>query len=324
LCADVGAERVVIEVVIPAFNAGRFLRQALHSVAAQSLLPGRVTVVDDHSTDDTAAVAASCAGELAGRLAIRCIANAGPRGPSAARNSAMRDSAADWIALLDADDVAAPGHHAALHRLALAAPDAAVVFGDSTVFRGGTTLAASYFATGGLDRHPASEVSPGCWTLGERMFPALLKHGIFATSACMIRRAAGMEAGLFDEGMMQCEDTDFFLRLAMRHRFVFTREVIAHKRVHDANLSDARNKVAFERGTVRSLSKIAAMPDVPAGHRPELERALAAAIDSYLYHASRTGVRYYSDAARLAWRARFGHKAASPRHLARLVWKGSD
>ena len=312
----------MIDVVVPAFNAADFLRPALESIAAQSLPPRGVIVVDDASTDDTAAVADAFAAELAGRLPIRRLANAGPRGPSAARNTAIRASDATWIALLDADDLLAPGHHGALSRVLDAAPDAVLAFGDSTVFRDGATLVSSYFAAGGLDRNAAREIGSGCWTLGETMVPAMLRHGIFATSACLVRRDAALAVGLFDEAMMQCEDTDFFLRLAMAGRFVFTREVVAHKRVHENNLSHERNKLAFERGTVRSLSKIAGLPGVPAQHRPAIEQALARAVDSYLYHASRTSLPAYRDAARLARLAHLGDRAASPRHLARLMWNG--
>ena len=104
----------MIEVVIPAYNAGSFLRETLLSVAGQTLLPDVVTLVDDSSTDDTVAVAKACAEELAGRLTIRVIPNAGPRGPSAGRNTAIRQSRAEWIALLDSDDLLAPNHHVTL------------------------------------------------------------------------------------------------------------------------------------------------------------------------------------------------------------------
>ena len=184
------------------------------------------------------------------------------------------------------------------------------------------TVVKSYFAEGGVDRQPASEVAPDVWTLGDGMFPALLRHGIFATSACLVRREAALAAGLFDESMMQCEDTDFFLRLAMAGRCAFTRTVVAHKRVHEDNLSHERHKLAFELGTVRSLSKLAERDDIPANYRAALDQALGEAVEGCLYHASRTSLPAYRDAVRLARQAHHGEKAASPRHLARLMWKG--
>jgi glycosyltransferase involved in cell wall biosynthesis len=309
----------MIEVVIPAYNAGRFLRDTLRSVAAQTLRPGRVTVVDDASSDDTAAVVRACAEEFADRIAIRIIGNAGPKGPSAARNTAIRQSGAEWIALLDADDILARDHHATLLRMVGAAADVVLGFGDSTVFRGQQTLVASYLAASGVTALPAIEVAASCWTLGDGMFLALLNNGVFATSACLFRREAACAAGLFDETMMQCEDTDFFLRLALAGRFVFSRDVVAHKRVHEDNLSHERNKLAFDRGTVLSLTKMADLPGLSASQSAALHKALSTAVDCYLYNASRAGLPAYRQAAGLARRARHAARAANPRHLARLV-----
>src|SRR5215469_14135889 len=100
-----------LDVIVPAHNAGRFLGATLQSVALQHVLPRSVIVVDDRSTDDTAAVAVACAADYADFLPIRLLHNRGPRGPSAARNLAIRRSDAEFVALLDADDLAAPAHH---------------------------------------------------------------------------------------------------------------------------------------------------------------------------------------------------------------------
>jgi len=309
----------LIEVVIPAWNAGRFLRRTLESVAAQTRPPDLVTVVDDASRDDTVAVAGACARDLGDRITIRLLRNAGPRGPSAARNTAIRQSDADWIALLDADDLLAPGHHAALRRAVAAADDVVLGFGDSTVFCGERTLVPSFLAAGGVAARPAAELAPGCWTLGEAMFPALLGSGVFATSACLFRRTAAEAAGLFDETMLRCEDTDFFLRLALAGRFAFTREVVTHKRVHDDNLSHERHRLAFCRGTAVSLAKLMALPGLAAAQSAALQTAFAAALDGYLYNASRAGLPAYWQAAGLARRTRRTARAADPRHLARLA-----
>jgi glycosyltransferase involved in cell wall biosynthesis len=317
----------VIEVVIPAYNAGRFLRETLQSVAAQTLLPGRVTVVDDASTDDTVAVAHACRDELAGRIQIRVMANAGPRGPSAARNTAIRQSEAEWIALLDADDLIAVTHHASLLRAASTASDVVLGFGDSEIFLDdGTgprrTLLSSFFSTSGVSSLPATELAPGCLTLGDATFPALLKHGLFGTSACLFRREAAVTARLFDESMIYAEDTDFFLRLALCGRFAFTREVTTLKRVHDDNLTQHRNHLAFCHGVAFSFCKLAARTDAPlltAQQRTAVNHAVSRAVEAYLYQTSRYGAVAYGRAARLAWRSGRALMAAAPRHLVRLA-----
>jgi glycosyltransferase involved in cell wall biosynthesis len=88
-----------ISVVIPAYNAARFLPRCLESVFAQTLKPDEVIVVDDGSTDNTAALAA----ELGARIISRPNS-----GPAAAKNTGIRNASSEWIALLDADDMWAP------------------------------------------------------------------------------------------------------------------------------------------------------------------------------------------------------------------------
>lgn len=314
----------MIEVVIPAHNAAPWLRETLLSVAAQTLPPAQVTVVDDRSTDATVAVAEACAAELQGRLALRVLRNAGPQGPSAGRNTAIRASGAAFVALLDSDDLLAPDHHARLMALLRAAPDAVLAFGDNTLFEGGRTLVPSLLAESGVAALPAEEPAPGCLSLGARMFEELLRTGVFCTSACLFRREAALDAGLFDEAMMYSEDQDFFLRLALRGRFVFTREVVTRKRVHGGNLSHARNALRFCRGTSETLARLAARGEgggvaLSPAQRAAVGAMLPRALAGYLYHASRAGFGDYWRAARLAMRSGHAAQAAHPRHLLRTA-----
>jgi glycosyltransferase involved in cell wall biosynthesis len=84
-----------ISVVIPAYNAAVFLPRSVASAFAQTLAPCEVIVVDDGSTDSTAAVAAA----LGARVITRPNA-----GPSAAKNSGVQAATGEWVAFLDADD----------------------------------------------------------------------------------------------------------------------------------------------------------------------------------------------------------------------------
>ena len=88
-----------VTAVMPAYHAAAFVGEAVASLLQQTVPPREVIVVDDGSPDDTAAVA-----ERAGARVIR-QANGGP---AAARNTGIRAAATEWIALLDADDLARP------------------------------------------------------------------------------------------------------------------------------------------------------------------------------------------------------------------------
>lgn len=316
----------MLEVVIPAYNAAPFLCETLESLAAQTRPADLVTIVDDRSTDGTGALARALAAELAPRLAIRVLDNAGPQGPSAARNTALRASRAEVIALMDSDDLAAPDHHRILLDLLAAAPDIVLGFGNSLVFRGAEVLIPDMHAKSGVNTFPAEELAPGRLTLGEHMFEAMLGSGMFSTSACAFRREAAREAGLFDETLRYSEDTDLFLRLTLLGRFAFSEAIITRKRVHGNNLV-GHSKLHFCRGTALALSRLAdraAAGDPIARHlsasrRAALAKGLRRAMYGWLYAASWESPRVYREAAAAACHAGLGRMVLDPKHLARLV-----
>lgn len=92
-----------ISVVIPSFNSAATLGRAVGSVAAQTLLPDEVIVVDDCSTDDTVAVARSLAADFP-HLKLAVLPLTGNVGAGAARNAGWERASRAFVAFLDADD----------------------------------------------------------------------------------------------------------------------------------------------------------------------------------------------------------------------------
>jgi glycosyltransferase involved in cell wall biosynthesis len=88
-----------VSVIIPVYNGERFLAEALQSVIEQTYTPSEIIVVDDGSTDGTAAVAQA--------FPVRYLYQAN-QGPSAARNAGVQRSSGEIIAFLDADDIWMP------------------------------------------------------------------------------------------------------------------------------------------------------------------------------------------------------------------------
>jgi GT2 family glycosyltransferase len=95
-----------VAVIIPAFNSGGYLDQALASVAGQTVRPGAVLVADDCSADDTG----DRARRWQGRLPVEVIRLDRNRGPGGARHRAIQASGASLLAMLDADDFFLPDH----------------------------------------------------------------------------------------------------------------------------------------------------------------------------------------------------------------------
>jgi glycosyltransferase involved in cell wall biosynthesis len=94
-----------VSVIIPCYNAARFLSAAVESVLAQGLIGTEVLIIDDCSTDDSVAVAESLAAKHPLVRAIRQPVNAGP---AAARNRGLRFATGQFVCFLDADDTYAP------------------------------------------------------------------------------------------------------------------------------------------------------------------------------------------------------------------------
>jgi len=88
-----------VSVIIPVFNGRRYLRDAIRSVLAQTIVPREIVVVDDGSTDDSAS--------LARDLGVTCVSQH-HAGQGAALNHGIARSQGSAVAFLDADDVWMP------------------------------------------------------------------------------------------------------------------------------------------------------------------------------------------------------------------------
>jgi glycosyltransferase involved in cell wall biosynthesis len=122
-----------VSVITPAYNAGRFLAECMTSVLGQTEQDVELLVVDDGSTDETAAVADRFQSEDP-RVRVFHREN---RGVSAARNLALAHARGTFIAFIDADDVWAPTFLAEQLAILERRPEIAVVTGNALFLGGG-------------------------------------------------------------------------------------------------------------------------------------------------------------------------------------------
>src|ERR1700679_3276613 len=92
-------------VVIPAYNAERTIRRTIASALAQTEQRFEVVVIDDASSDATAAIVANLAEQDRRIILLRNTSNLGP---AASRNRGLAVVRGDWVVLLDADDEILP------------------------------------------------------------------------------------------------------------------------------------------------------------------------------------------------------------------------
>lgn len=115
-----------ITVVIPCYNYGRYLQDAIDSLMAQTFQSFEVIIVDDTSTDDSWEVCKSFHNPKAG---IRSIQHRSNLGTAATLNTAIKNSYGQFITVLSADDMYMPDRIEKLYRASLAYPDS-VIYDD--------------------------------------------------------------------------------------------------------------------------------------------------------------------------------------------------
>jgi glycosyltransferase involved in cell wall biosynthesis len=182
-----------IGIVTPAYNVAPYIGDAIRSVLAQTHRAWTMTIVDDGSTDQTAAVAAGF-----GDPRIRLIRQRNA-GVSAARNRGVGATYAEAVLFLDADDWLHPD---ALGTLAATLRSAPGTIGAVGPYQ---NVAAGMSERSGRVSHPSS---------GD-LLEALLVRNLFANGGhLLIHRHALEAAGLFDPRLSYGEDWEFWTRLA--------------------------------------------------------------------------------------------------------------
>ncbi len=185
-----------VSVVIPAWRAAATIGRALASVGAQTATPGEVIVVDDGSTDGTAAVAQAAAG-LLGSIPLRVLRQANA-GAGAARNRGIEAAQGALLAFLDADDEWLPAKiERSIERLnatgaVLVAHDGWIVDADGTSTLNETA------------RRFAESADP---------FVGLYRKGFIDTCSVVARRDAAIAAGGFDETLPNAQDFELWLAM---------------------------------------------------------------------------------------------------------------
>ncbi len=218
-----------VSIVIPSYNRWGLLERAVESVRRQGLADWELIVVDDASTDGTAAGV-----EQMGRAdpRIRLVENRNTHGPAAARNAGLAQCRADWVAFLDSDDSWEPGKLARFKAEAEAHPKAVLIGSDYWMidratgrretmlqFIAGTMLPwwQNDPLISGLGPWQAIKDDPHTLATREAMRATTFAEFLWVhTSSAMVRLQAARALGGFDESLMQTEDIDLWLKLADR------------------------------------------------------------------------------------------------------------
>jgi glycosyltransferase involved in cell wall biosynthesis len=221
----------LVSVVIPTYNSGRFIREAVLSAIHQTYSNTEIVVVDDGSADDTREVLLP----LLHEEAIQYIYQAN-KGPAAARNRAISIATGEFVAFLDADDTWLP--RKLEKQLALFAnPHVGLVYSDGATFiEEGDTVEDLGFV---------HKVEPRLHYRRGRVYSDLLRSNFVSTSSVVLRREVLDRAGPFLESMgagrfSYGEDYELWLRVARICELDFIDEKLVASRLHRDQLSSDR------------------------------------------------------------------------------------
>jgi glycosyltransferase involved in cell wall biosynthesis len=243
-----------VAVIIPCYNAARYLARALDSVFAQTYHDYCVYVIDDGSNDDTAAVLQSYAGRI---ISLKQEHS----GQSKARNHGIRLSESPYVAFLDADDEWLPEKLERQVTVLREAPSKGMIYSDCFTSGNGRS-AGSYFERIGTPT-------------GGRVFERFLKTCPVYTPTVIVRRECLLDVGLFDETLPAGEDYNLWLRIAAHWEVEVIPEVLAIRHVTPGSLSRTTSRELVASNVITVFEKLLeTCPDLT----PQERRALQVAI----------------------------------------------
>jgi GT2 family glycosyltransferase len=242
--------RPLVSVVIPAFNAARWIRDAIESVVSQEWRDLEVIVVDDGSTDSTPEIVRSVGNNL-------ILLRQHNRGVSLARNLGTEMASGRFVAYLDADDTWRSDK--LTRQLAALRAEDDVGFCSTPFVLADETL---------------RPLGVRDLTIRDPQLGDLLFRNVIGTPSTVIcDRELILSVGGFREELSQCADWDLWLRLRRHTRFLCLAEPLATYRIHPNSMSSSPD--LLERDTLALLTQTFADPDLPISLRGLRRRSLA-------------------------------------------------
>ncbi|MGD9335327.1 MAG: glycosyltransferase [Desulfobacterales bacterium] len=224
-------KKPLISVIIPTYNRGWIIKEAIDSVMAQNYRDFELIIVDDGSTDNTSDILNSYHGDI-------LVFRQENRGVSAARNRGIVEASGRFIAFLDSDDLWLPQKLFRQVEFFNKNPDAEICQTEETWIRNGVRV------------NPKRKHKKPCGMI----FEPSLALCLISPSAVMIRRSLFEKVGGFDETLPACEDYDLWLRISCRYPvYLIETPLIIKRGGHNDQLSASPGLDKFR---IKSLNRI--------------------------------------------------------------------
>lgn len=228
----------MVSVIITAYNAAPFIREALDSVLRQTFTNFEIIVVNDGSPD-TADLEAALEPYL-NRIVYLRQEN---QGTAAARNTGIRAARGHFISLLDGDDLWEPEYLEVQLALMETDPKPAVLYSNAVHFGVGDAVGRKFMDV--------------CPSRGDVTFKSLLTEECTVLVSVMARPEAIISAGMFDEdrAIMGADDFDLWLRIAKQgNHIAYHRRSLVRRRLWNGQLSS--HLIFFHQSISHVLEKV--------------------------------------------------------------------
>jgi len=227
-----------VGVILPVYNRPKLVIKALESLAKQTVLPGRVIIIDDGSTDDTVKAVQGWIDNLKIVLNVSLI-TIEHQGPAVARNRGLQLLAGrQFIAMLDSDDLWPENYIERMTRQLNDNPQAVAVTCDRLYF---------YIKTG-------TERLSDLTTISDDPVAFMLKFGAGIVSNTMLRHKYILNAGAFNESLKTSEDAALLLRVALMGPWLYEPgEPVIINQCH--YMGDEEENLSFKYANARMVSQ---------------------------------------------------------------------
>ena len=198
----------VFSVVIPLYNKEKYIQNTIKSALNQTFKDFEIIVVNDGSTDSSLAIVKQIEDS---RIKIFTIKNGGV---SRARNFGIEKAKSDLIAFLDADDLWRNNHLEELYKLWKDHPNCGLyAMGYSKKFNNSKPISAVFV---GLNNYSG---------IVKDFFKSSTVDCVATSSSVVIQRFVFNEIGGFNQSLKRREDTELWIRLALRFKIAFCNEI---------------------------------------------------------------------------------------------------
>lgn len=209
-----------VEIIIPAYNPGPYLRDAIESCLNQTYKDYSITVIDDCSSENIEGIIKLYPG-------VNLIKTDKNSGPSAARNLAIKQSSADLISLLDADDIMA--REKLFYSVKeFEAADIGMTCGNYKILYNRSRMMRPFYSR-------PIKIS----------YPLMMRQNFVASGSTTIRRDVFDDVGFFDESLWISEDYDMWLRIAEKYSIKYIHRILYYYSVikNGGSLTNSENSI---------------------------------------------------------------------------------